>query len=373
MSATRPVLSRSTPNYDDVEAAAEPVPGDQAVRSSFHASLSPSPAIAPWKLASHCPIPRPTASIFGTQCSLFRLLFRARAHLETGSVFDKTDPVDDRIRAGVHLEKKQNTQTNEAAFSYTHHRETTRSVPSNFLRKQTGTGGISPIESVRVMNERKPKPSKKASQPPPGGAFMARANPPNTEFRRFYERGDLPVCVDHTGSRPKLAWKVEVTKLDYHHYLPLFFDGLRETEWPYDFIALNGAITLLAAQPQKVLPVIPQLIIPIKTALNTRQHGVMVRTLKVLRTLVRCDASSPEGGLIGQALVPYYRQILPVFNIFRNMNVNIGDGIDYHQSHEDNLGDLIQETLELFERYGGEDAFINIKYLIPTYQSVLAS
>jgi len=33
------------------------------------------------------------------------------------------------------------------------------------------------------------------------------------------------------------------------------------------------------------------------------------------------------------------------------------------------MGDLIQETLELFEQTGGEDAFINIKYMIPTYES----
>ena len=31
--------------------------------------------------------------------------------------------------------------------------------------------------------------------------------------------------------------------------------------------------------------------------------------------------------------------------------------------------DLIMETLELLEKYGGEDAFINIKYMIPTYES----
>ena len=37
------------------------------------------------------------------------------------------------------------------------------------------------------------------------------------------------------------------------------------------------------------------------------------------------------------------------------------------------MGTLIDETLELFEMYGGEDAFINIKYLIPTYQSVVVS
>ena len=35
----------------------------------------------------------------------------------------------------------------------------------------------------------------------------------------------------------------------------------------------------------------------------------------------------------------------------------------------ENVGDLIHETLEVLERYGGEDAFINIKYMIPTYES----
>lgn len=49
--------------------------------------------------------------------------------------------------------------------------------------------------------------------------------------------------------------------------------------------------------------------------------------------------------------------------------VNIGDKIDYSQQKRGNVGDLIDETLELFEIHGGEDAFINIKYMIPTYES----
>ena len=73
---------------------------------------------------------------------------------------------------------------------------------------------------------------------------------------------------------------------------------------------------------------------------------------------------------MGEALVPYYRQLLPILNIFRNKNMNIGDRIEYGQYKRENVGDLIQETLELMERYGGEDAFINIKYMIPTYESV---
>ena len=54
-----------------------------------------------------------------------------------------------------------------------------------------------------------------------------------------------------------------------------------------------------------------------------------------------------------------------------NFPVNCGDEIDYSQQRRENLGDLIQETLELLERNGGKDAYVNIKYMVPTYQSCL--
>ncbi len=127
-------------------------------------------------------------------------------------------------------------------------------------------------------------------------------------------------------------------------------------------------------------------------------------TLKILQHLV------VSADLVGEALVPYYRQILPTLNIFKAKNcegflyvytcmhivntlvyvgcicaylvmcallilifptVNSGDGIDYSQQKRENIGDLIQETLEAFERHGGPDAFINIKYMVPTYESCL--
>ena len=43
--------------------------------------------------------------------------------------------------------------------------------------------------------------------------------------------------------------------------------------------------------------------------------------------------------MIGQALVPYYRQILPVLNIFIRRNSNMGDSIDYGQQKRQNLGE----------------------------------
>ena len=98
-------------------------------------------------------------------------------------------------------------------------------------------------------------------------------------------------------------------------------------------------------------------------ALNTRDSEIIAITLKILQALVICSDT------IGEALVPYYRQILPVMNLFKQNNANLGDKIDYSQRKAQNLGDNIQTTLELFETHGGEDAFINIKYMIPTYES----
>ncbi|KFQ10703.1 Parkin coregulated gene protein, partial [Leptosomus discolor] len=198
-------------------------------------------------------------------------------------------------------------------------------------------------------------------------------------------------------------FQVEIEKLDYFYYLPLFFDGLCEMTFPYEFFARQGIHDMLEHGGNKILPVIPQLIIPIKNALSLRNRQVICITLKVLQHLV------VSADMVGEALVPYYRQILPVLNIFKNMNVsffrakstttlsslisvhnyhilhspiehiddqmqiNSGDGIDYSQQKRENVGDLIQETLEAFERCGGETAYINIKYMIPTYQSCIVN
>ena len=69
--------------------------------------------------------------------------------------------------------------------------------------------------------------------------------------------------------------------LDYHHYLPLFFEGLREPTEPSKFLADKGTDELITGGGgDKILPVLPQLIIPIKNALNTKRTEVVVKTLK---------------------------------------------------------------------------------------------
>ena len=225
---------------------------------------------------------------------------------------------------------------------------------NNILKKGTGLGG-------KTFSKNKKKDVIVSAKPKAGATKKRKIQ--ESEFRKYYDRGDLPIFVDHMGSGNRIDWKVDINTLDLHHYLPVFFEGIRETTDPYRFLSIQGTFDILDKCGNKVLSVIPQLIIPIKTALNTRDPAIIAVTLKIIQKLIMCSET------IGEALVPYYRQILPIFNLFKNYNKNTGDKIDYGQRKRCNLGELIQDTLELLETYGGEDAFINIKYMIPTYES----
>merc|ERR1712070_1070220 len=212
-------------------------------------------------------------------------------------------------------------------------KSTERKTPNNYLKKGTGTGGLADTEAKSMMLKSSKALTRTQKNPSQAGAFKTRCNPPNTDLRRFYERGDLPVQLDHRGVTNALMWKVDIDQLDYHHYLPIFMTGLREIEQPYGFIALQGCKDMInqsgGDSTNKVLPVIPQLIIPIKEALNTRNKLIVLNIMM------------SNHGKWG------------------------GDGIDYGQQNGENMKEKILATLELMEEKGGEDAFINIKYLIP--------
>lgn len=120
-----------------------------------------------------------------------------------------------------------------------------------------------------------------SNSPKKAGAFDRRPIAVS-ELRRYYDRGDIPVRIDHSNFGKELLWKINPAQLDYHHYLPIFIDGLREKLDPYRFIAIVGTFNLIEKGENKVLPVVPQLVIPLKVNLNTRDPEVISVTLRVL-------------------------------------------------------------------------------------------
>ena len=115
------------------------------------------------------------------------------------------------------------------------------------LKKGQGIGG----KSFSLTKA----PPKEAPPKPVAGAIRRRVVAPS-EFRRFYDRGDLPICIEH-GPQNRIQWKIDIMSLDYHHYLPIFFEGIREKQDPYRFLAVQGVFDMLEKGGAKVLPVIP--------------------------------------------------------------------------------------------------------------------
>lgn len=167
------------------------------------------------------------ASLFTTQYRNEHIAGKTSHHKDqnkaTGSCFDMAADNDDR--AGVHpVEKQKDTEMPEwSKATMTFRYKSEKPDPKRFLKKRST----------------KPRDPGTEAKPPKSDAFRRRENPPNTAFRRFYDRGDLPISVDHKGVKNGLLWKVDLSKLDYHHYLPIFFDGVRETQEPYRRVAAS--------------------------------------------------------------------------------------------------------------------------------------
>ena len=68
------------------------------------------------------------------------------------------------------------------------------------MKKGDGLGG-----KTFSLNLAKPKP---IPQKPVAGAINRR-HIPISEFRMFYDRGDLPVTVEHNGPQNHINWKVD--------------------------------------------------------------------------------------------------------------------------------------------------------------------
>lgn len=132
---------------------------------------------------------------------------------------------------------------------------------------------------------------------------------------------------------------------------------------------------------------LPQLILPIKNALHTKNRDIVNATLTIIRALLETgEKLMPSlefkcfififawcfifsGPCIGLALVPYYSQILPILNVIRCTipDENLRDKMSYNKGND--LAQTIDRTVELMERLGGPDAYINIKFAMPTYES----
>jgi len=191
---------------------------------------------------------------------------------------------------------------------------------------------------------------------------------PSSMFPQRYQRGELPCSIEHGVKGWYLSWVCPLEALDYDYYLPIFFDGLQCKGNPIEFLAVQGVEDLLYAargNAEKVIPCIYGIVRPLRNALSKFDTEVLLNTLKAIQQLMQCAKE------IGAALMPYSKQFLAPMAAFLDMNKNLGDGIDYAQRKNNDVGEQIRKTLELMEEFGGEGSLKAIKFSIPLYESCM--
>jgi hypothetical protein len=200
------------------------------------------------------------------------------------------------------------------------------------------------------------------------GSSLYQVKVPESMLPNRYQRGELPCTIEHGLSGHYLSWAAPLDNLDYEYYLPIFFDGLQCKENPARFIARQGIDDLLYAAkgyPDRIIPCIKNLVRPIRNALSKFDVDILLGVLKAIQLLVMCT----DG--VGPALLPYSKQFLAPIASFMDMNKNLGDGIDYGQRKDDDVGENVRKVLEMLEERGGPGAFEAIKFCVPMYQRVL--
>ena len=111
-----------------------------------------------------------------------------------------------------------------------------------------------------------------------------------------------------------------------------------------------------------------KIILSLKKGLTTFHPLIIEKILIILQKLVTL-----RDGTVGITLVSYFNHFLPVISIIQqreqDQNQKYSRIIDDFQKNSSfDLLRSIDETLFILERFGGPDAFLNIKYSIPTYE-----
>lgn len=166
-----------------------------------------------------------------------------------------------------------------------------------------------------------------------------------TPFGEASQEGKLPFRLQHGMKDMHLAWTMPIEHVNLERLLPLCFEGLREKQHPYDFLA-KQAIAEVLDTPQaadRVPPLLPQLIPSLKLAVNEKDMPIF---------LAAADTLSKLSDVAGPALDPHLNQFLTVLN---------------KRMSEKKNRELVEQLLTTFLQNGGPEVPKIIKSKIPTF------
>ena len=194
---------------------------------------------------------------------------------------------------------------------------------------------------------KKNKPTAKLRSVKLGNPFIP-SNKHKTNFGFVYSAGGIPCRIEHGAVNLKLVWSIPLEKLDYDPILITCFEGLLETEHPYNFVGKQCIRELLAAEgaKEKVEPILGKLIIPLKEAIKCENPEIFCEAMNDLEIL---------SNMVKDKLNKYIHFFL--------QNIN-------KKSFNPKYKERVFEVLKTLEDNGGPEVFKEIKRKIPTYTSL---
>ena len=169
-----------------------------------------------------------------------------------------------------------------------------------------------------------------------------------TNFGYVYSVGGIPCRLDFIGNM-KIRWSIPPNQLDYDPILEICFEGLLETEHPYNFIARECIKELIKAENSynKILPLLPKLLVHCRKALECDIEEVFLNAMDIVGLL---------SNLVKEKMNKYLYLILQPIN-----------KRSFKMKYKEKVFDLLKDI----ENNGGEETYYLIKNKIPTYTSAL--
>ena len=217
----------------------------------------------------------------------------------------------------------------------------------SYFRKNPFDDGSYDLQKASWDTSKKNKPTAKLRNVKLGNPFKA-ANKHKTNFGFVYAAGGIPCRIEHGGVNLKLIWNIPIEQLDYDPLLITCFEGLLETEHPYNFVGKQCIRELLRADgaKEKVEPILGKLIVPLKEAIKSDIPEIFCEAMNDLEIL---------SNMVKDKLNKYVHFFL--------QNIN-------KKSFNPKYKDRVFEVLKVLEENGGNEIYKEIKKKIPTYTSL---
>ncbi|KAG7395211.1 hypothetical protein PHYBOEH_004118 [Phytophthora boehmeriae] len=193
-----------------------------------------------------------------------------------------------------------------------------------------------------------PLPSSTLHKHKQASVFTSGKKKHKTNFSSAYDSGSIPCRINHGSIRHTLQWTKDPDSLNFDPLLITCVEGFLETEHPFVFLARTTFRELLKLEDarEKTLPILAQVIVPLRNALMSKDDETFLMALEATRLL-----SDLVEGEMNVYLTKLTQQI-------------------HRKLMTKQLRPEVEDTLGVLESNGGKEALSIIRSKIPTYVSI---